>query len=75
MTCPPQETWVHRQDAKNAKKNKLNTFVSRKWASKKSPRRLLIALSKFIGLWHIGFLINWNTKLVKDGIKRMVNNL
>lgn len=23
----------------------------------------------------LGFLINWNTKLVKDGIKRMVNKL
>ncbi len=24
---------------------------------------------------HLGFLLNWNVRLMKDGIKRMVNNL
>ena len=24
---------------------------------------------------HLGFLLNWNVQLMKDGIKRMVNNL
>jgi len=24
---------------------------------------------------HLGFLLNWNVTLMKDGIKRMVNNL
>jgi GxxExxY protein len=25
--------------------------------------------------FHLGFLINWNVRLIKDGIHRMVNNL
>lgn len=28
-----------------------------------------------LGGCRLGFLINWNTRLIKNGIKRMVNNL
>ena len=34
----------------------------------------LLTYLKITGL-HIGFLLNWNVILMKDGIKRMINNL
>ena len=34
----------------------------------------LLTYLKISGL-HLGFLLNWNVVLMKDGIKRMVNNL
>ena len=34
----------------------------------------LITYLKLINL-KLGFLLNWNVRLMKDGIKRMVNNL
>jgi GxxExxY protein len=34
----------------------------------------LLTYLKITG-FHIGFLLNWNAPLMKDGIKRMVNSL
>ena len=34
----------------------------------------LLTYLKITGL-HIGFLLNWNVILMKDGIKRMINNI
>jgi len=34
----------------------------------------LLTYLKVTGL-HLGFLLNWNVILMKDGIKRMINNL
>jgi len=34
----------------------------------------LLTYLKVTGL-HLGFLLNWNVILMKDGIKRMINNI